>query len=949
MSAVALLMVGGYFVLLTPVEGQEQPPPEVFLPVDASGWVDPLLPDDAILRSRPVAVNMATLALVTPPDPHAAVPTVPIRFNLFDDVSVTVVFHSAKPRYDIQIPENPFDLLGQEFEPVGYTWSGDIVGEHQGHAIMVTDVGVCVVNISVSVVGKFQVRRSGDVHVVREIGGSSSWECGMIDEGIAQSLGAGGPAAGGSAGCDDGSTIDVIILYTEAVRVAAGGTAEIEAEIDAAIQNTNDNVYPNSEIEATLRLVTTVETDNPQLPGTNLTHLCRLALPWDGVMDDVHPLRDAHRADLVMLLTDADGSSAYKMLQESPFFEYAGFSAVQHGGADIGVVIPHEFGHNMGCSHSREIEGCIDCPDCGGSCSSCSPGVFEHSFGHKFTLGQTAHVTIMTGVGGVQIHQFSNPNVEFCKGMDCAPTGVPAESPNCDSADNALTINTTRDTVANFRQSCDTTDTTTMASFDYSDGQGNGLSKSVSISDNGQYLAFASRATNWAPGDFNFSTDVFVYNRESGVVSPVSLNTDTQRMGNGASTAPTVSGDRHFVAFASDATNLITGLIDDNSASDIYVFDLFEPPFASLCPIGGSVRMTRVSVDSSEAQANGDSASPSISFDGAVVAFESKATNLVGDDTLGHRDIFLRDTQGGETSRISVSTAGAEANGASFNPAISSDSQFIAFESDADNLLDSTPDTNQARDIFVHDRFAEPFPVTFRVSVSTAGVQADGASFAPSISADGQLVAFESDATNLLGLGNDTNGMRDIFVRDLAAQPAPVTFRVSVASDGTAANGDSFAPVISADGLFVAFHSDADNLLGEGVDTNGQTDVFVYNVTTGEIFRASINSTGAEATGGGSFYPAISANGRFVAFESDATNLVSGDVTGFRDIFFHDRSCLGDLNGDLVVDAVDLAMLLAAWGPVPGCPPSIPADFDQNCDVGPEDLAVVLGAWGSCL
>lgn len=168
-STAALLLVGGYFVLLTPVEGQDQPPPDVFTPVDASGWVDPLLPDDAILRSRPVTVNMATLALVTPPNPSADPPAVPVRFNLFDDLSVTVVFNKAKPRYDIQIPDNPMDLLGQEFDPVGYTWSGDVVGDYPGHAVMATKDGVCAVNISILGVGEFRVRRSGDVHAVREI------------------------------------------------------------------------------------------------------------------------------------------------------------------------------------------------------------------------------------------------------------------------------------------------------------------------------------------------------------------------------------------------------------------------------------------------------------------------------------------------------------------------------------------------------------------------------------------------------------------------------------------------------------------------------------------------------------------------------------------------------------------------------------------------------------
>ncbi len=121
-SIVTLAMVGAYFLLLSPSEAQEQPPqppPNVLTALDIPDWQDPLLPGDTtIVRSRPVAVNFDVLAAAQPAEPGADPPVVPITFNLFDDVTVTVIFERAKPRYAIEIPDNPMDLLGQEFERV---------------------------------------------------------------------------------------------------------------------------------------------------------------------------------------------------------------------------------------------------------------------------------------------------------------------------------------------------------------------------------------------------------------------------------------------------------------------------------------------------------------------------------------------------------------------------------------------------------------------------------------------------------------------------------------------------------------------------------------------------------------------------------------------------------------------------------------------------------------
>ncbi len=300
----------------------------------------------------------------------------------------------------------------------------------------------------------------------------------------------------------------------------------------------------------------------------------------------------------------------------------------------------------------------------------------------------------------------------------------------------------------------------------------------------------------------------------------------------------------------------------------------------------------RVSVSSTGAEANGTSYAPAISADGRFVAFRSDATNLVPGDTNGVSDAFVRDRMTGTTERVSVSSAGAEANGTSYAPAISADGRFVAFSSDATNLVGR--DTNAAVDVFVHDRLTG---TTKRVSVSSTGVQANDdsfAGFAPAISADGRFVAFSSDATNLVP--GDTNGQTDVFVRDRClTNGVPVagctakTERVSVSSSRAQGNGDSSTPVLSADGRLVAFASEADDLVIG--DTNHAFDVFVHDGMTGMTERVSVDSTGAQANAASieHFCPALSADGRFVAFESDATNLVPGDTNGTTDVFVRDR------------------------------------------------------------
>jgi Tol biopolymer transport system component len=294
--------------------------------------------------------------------------------------------------------------------------------------------------------------------------------------------------------------------------------------------------------------------------------------------------------------------------------------------------------------------------------------------------------------------------------------------------------------------------------------------------------------------------------------------------------------------------------------------------------VDGIVR--RVSVGPGGIQANDESLRPVISADGTVVAYESAARNLVGKDVLGRstdtnsaRDVFVYDMTTEETTRVSVASDGAQGAGESLRPSISGDGRYVAFQSEV--VFDAS-DTNKARDVYVHDRESG---TTTRVSVSDAEAQGDGGSFSPSLSADGRLVAFWSNAANLVD--GDANGKSDVFVRDVVEG---TTVRTSMAGDGTEGDDDSSDPSISPDGHFVAFWSAAGNLVAG--DTNGVRDVFLHDLTTGETTRVSVASDGAQADAD-CYAPNVGSGGDVVAFDSEATTLVAGDSNPGSDIFLH--------------------------------------------------------------
>ncbi|RQH25938.1 TolB family protein [Okeania hirsuta] len=344
-----------------------------------------------------------------------------------------------------------------------------------------------------------------------------------------------------------------------------------------------------------------------------------------------------------------------------------------------------------------------------------------------------------------------------------------------------------------------TTDIVSVNSFGFG---GNLNSFHSSVSGNGRFVTFASNATNLVPGDSNNTTDIFLTDLLTFTTTRISVDS-LGNQSNAASINPTISADGRFIAFESDATNLVMG--DINNARDIFLHDTLT---------GITAQISRNSLGD---RANFSSFNPAISDNGRFITFDSFATNIVAGDTNNTRDVFWHDTLTGITSSISVDAFGNQGDFSSFNPSISTDGRFIAFESRATNLVPG--DTNNARDIFVRDVLNG---ITTRVSVDIFGNQVSRSSFAPTISGDGRFVAF--DSFDPLLVPGDSNSTNDIFVRDLLNG---VTTKISVNSQGLEGNLTSFNSAISASGEVVAFDSFATNLVVG--DNNNSRDIFVWS------------------------------------------------------------------------------------------------------------------------
>jgi Tol biopolymer transport system component len=297
----------------------------------------------------------------------------------------------------------------------------------------------------------------------------------------------------------------------------------------------------------------------------------------------------------------------------------------------------------------------------------------------------------------------------------------------------------------------------------------------------------------------------------------------------------------------------------------------------SLCDRLQAQVTQRVSLSSTGIAANAESYPALIAAGGRYVCFQTSATNVVTGDTNGVFDVYLRDRRVGATERVSVGGGGAQGNGASYGGWLSADGRLVAFTSQASNLVPG--DTNGATDVFVRDRFSG---TTAIVSINSVGEEGNSSSAGGQITADGRYVLFYSASTNLSPLVLPGQ----LYVHD---RQSGITELASVGMNGAVPNQESALGGISADGRFVVFVSQANNLVP--ADTNGDFDVFVHDRQAGTTDRIDVSSTGEQANSSFGFQvsASISRDGRYVAFVHGASNLVPNDNNGVADVFVHDR------------------------------------------------------------
>ncbi|HBL25438.1 MAG TPA: hypothetical protein DD490_01225 [Acidobacteria bacterium] len=394
------------------------------------------------------------------------------------------------------------------------------------------------------------------------------------------------------------------------------------------------------------------------------------------------------------------------------------------------------------------------------------------------------------------------------------------------------------------------------------------------ISEDGEIVAFASPGTDLATGisDLNGQNDVFLYTRSAGTVALASLRHPDvfQETPDGASSAEGLSADGRFVVFLSAATGLVPGLVDANgAATDVFLWDRDTAARTLVSRSAASATTT----------ANGASGKPAISADGRWVTFQSAATDLVAGqvDPNGVDDVFLWDRTSGTLRLVSGSGGSATnaAGGLSEAPSISADGRWISFLSSAGDLLAGQATAVDGRDAFLWDRETGATVLVSRAGASTS--QGAGAS-AAAVSTDGSSVGFLSTSTNVVPGQIDTAGTADVFLfhRDTGANE--LVSHASL-SPTTAGNALSYDFALSSDGSRVAYTSNATDVVPGQLDENAASDLFLWTRSTGSILLVSRQAgTGATAADRYSASPSLSSDGRWVAFQSAARNLVAGQV-----------------------------------------------------------------------
>lgn len=410
------------------------------------------------------------------------------------------------------------------------------------------------------------------------------------------------------------------------------------------------------------------------------------------------------------------------------------------------------------------------------------------------------------------------------------------------------------------------------------------------ISADGRYVAFVSSAQNLVPGqeDRNSSReDVFLFDRVADTVTLVSRATaSATRTGNGGSFSPTLSADGRYVAFESVATDLVAGLSLTAPTRNVFVFDRLT----------GIVSLVSRAA-SGPAGADRPCLSSSVSADGRYVTFLSEAGNLVPGMTASEEpQVFLHDRVSRETVLVSRPAAGGQSTALSDHLSLSADGRYLAYRSEAEDLVPGQQSSGWSQ-VYLYDRTTGTNTlVSHAPGLPARG--ATGASFSPSLSADGRFVAFGSTSTELVAGANDTNEQSDVFLFDRTTGEVRLISHAAAAPLVTA-NGWSSTPRFSADGSTVIYGSDATDLVGGQIDGNGDLDLFARDQATGATTLISRAAASPLTAAGISFILPydLSADGRFVAFASRGTNLIPGqsDINGPNgdDVFLHDRTTGG--------------------------------------------------------
>ncbi len=449
-------------------------------------------------------------------------------------------------------------------------------------------------------------------------------------------------------------------------------------------------------------------------------------------------------------------------------------------------------------------------------------------------------------------------------------------------------------------------------STDASDAQAMGVSSKPSISRDGRYVVFQSTAANLVYGDTNNLADLFLKDNLTGAITRISTSA-TGGEANGESYNAAISMYGQYVVFSSTATNLVPGDAPANCLD--YLHGGTSNPCVEIFlkdTQTGEVKL--VSADPTGQKATGNSYTSSISADGRYAAFDSNAANLVYREpgqcqsmyssmSLNCVQFFVKDLQTGEIMMGSTSNAGAEANKDSDGGMISADGRFLTFNSRGSNLISG--DTNATSDIFVKNLQSG---VVNRASTTSSGGQSSSSTYQTVISPDGRFVVFGYGGMDLVA-GTDRNSfLPDVFIKDTLTGSVSL---VSQTQAGISSNNPCYSGTVSEDGRFVTFTSRATNLV-PGTPRNISA-VFVKDLATGELTDASISQAGEMADGENS-WPVMSGDGRYIAFASEATNLVPGDSNAVEDVFLalasplHASNILpsGNINSSSIAMEADL-------------------------------------------